>query len=125
MLAANCDGATWIVVAWLHKSQEFHDLLTRILDWRRQHTGDTPMRLCIVGEALDIWAEYANRVEKELREGGRLHPIREWGSKQAGRVARIAGGLHVANTIGCGQACPAADTGSYRPGAGRGAAVIG
>jgi hypothetical protein len=50
--------------------------------------------LQISGEALQVWEEYANRVERDMRDGGALRPIREWASKQPGRVARLAAILH-------------------------------
>jgi replicative DNA helicase len=44
----------------------------------------------------DLWAAYSERIERELLEDGRFGAIREWGNKQPGRVARLAGLLHLA-----------------------------
>jgi hypothetical protein len=59
------------------------------------NSGCTPPRILLAGEALDLWADHADRVEIEQREGGRLSGIRDWASKQPGRVARIAGLFHL------------------------------
>ena len=60
-------------------------------------------RLRIEGDALAAWVAYHDRLEAELRDGGRLCAIREWASKQPGRVARIAGALHLVVTVGGGR----------------------
>ena len=39
-------------------------------------------------------------IERELRPGGRLYEIREWGNKLGGLLARIAGVLHMAEHSG-------------------------
>ena len=57
-----------------------------------------PLRL--TGAALSVWTEYANQVERRQADGGDLSPIRDWASKLAGAVARIAGGLHLAENAG-------------------------
>jgi replicative DNA helicase len=46
--------------------------------------------------ARDRWLDFAQSIEDELRDGGRLEPVREWGAKLAGQVARIAGLLRLA-----------------------------
>jgi hypothetical protein len=51
--------------------------------------------LNLAGSALDVWAEYADGVETAQADGGVLAGIRDWASKLAGAVARIAGGLHL------------------------------
>src|SRR4030095_6991182 len=55
------------------------------------------------GVALLVWKRYADRVERDCREGGRLYAIREWASKHPGRVARIAGTLHLVNLAATGR----------------------
>jgi hypothetical protein len=47
-------------------------------------------------EAQALWDEFYNDVETDLREGGSLHYLIDWGSKLSGAVARIAGLLHFA-----------------------------
>ncbi len=51
--------------------------------------------LKIEGEALALWAEYADAVEAAQADGGELAGIRDFASKLAGAVARIAGRLHL------------------------------
>jgi hypothetical protein len=55
---------------------------------------DVP-RLLLTGDALAIWANFANKAERAQAEGGTLVGIRDWASKHAGRVARLAGNLHL------------------------------
>jgi len=56
------------------------------------------------GQALSLWAQYADDVERRQAEGGDLRALKYWASKLAGAVARIAGGLHLAEHAGRG--CP-------------------
>jgi putative DNA primase/helicase len=60
-------------------------------------------------EAQEVWIEYHDNVEGELREGGELRDIRDIASKSADNAARIAALFHVfeghtgaidANTMG-------------------------
>src|SRR4029450_2847384 len=68
----------------------------------RQEDGQDLPHLQITGDALTCWATYHNTVERARRDGERLHPICEWGSKHPGRAARLAGVLHVATHGGPG-----------------------
>jgi replicative DNA helicase len=54
-----------------------------------------PRRLRIEQDALTRWAAYADELETAQAEGGRLSHLRDWASKHAGRVARIAALLHL------------------------------
>lgn len=47
-------------------------------------------------DADAMWDGFYNAVEMELRDGGKLRELRDWGSKLPGAVARIAGLLHFA-----------------------------
>ena len=66
---------------------------------------ENPQRheLCLNGSALNLWAEYADRIEKRQAEGGDLADIRDWASKLPGDVARIAGGFHLIENAVHGQ----------------------
>ena len=55
-----------------------------------------PPVLTFTPEAAAGFAEFRNLVEAELRPGGLLHDIEDWGGKFAGAVARISGILHMA-----------------------------
>ena len=60
---------------------------------------DIPMALDAIRLSLDaqaIWDEFYNDVETDMREGGSLYYLTDWGSKLPGAVARIAGLLHFA-----------------------------
>jgi replicative DNA helicase len=50
----------------------------------------------LAGASWDCWAAYYERVEHDLLDDGRFGAIKEWGNKQPGRVARLAGLLHLA-----------------------------
>jgi hypothetical protein len=54
-----------------------------------------PLRLRITGKALEVWSTYADAVEQAQADGGELCQVRDWASKHAGRVARIAGLFHL------------------------------
>jgi hypothetical protein len=60
---------------------------------------DDPAVLILSDTATTAMIEIETEVETALREGGDLHPIKGWGSKYVGAVARIAGMIHLA-TIG-------------------------
>jgi hypothetical protein len=55
---------------------------------------DKSITLSQDGQAL--WDEFYNDVEHEMRPGGSLEYLKDWGSKLPGAVARIAGLLHLA-----------------------------
>jgi hypothetical protein len=86
----------------------YADLVTRLLELYRPSDPEALPALALRDDALAAWVAYADRVERDLGDGGRLAPIREWASKQAGRVARIAGGLHLVETVGAGRGWVAA-----------------
>jgi hypothetical protein len=73
----------------------YGEALGRILRLPRCSRDDPNRGLVIRGKPLDIWAGYANQIEREQAEGGRLYGVRDWASKHAGRVARIAGIFHL------------------------------
>jgi Protein of unknown function (DUF3987) len=56
---------------------------------------DAHHALKLTGRVLKLWAEYADAVELAQADDGVLASIRDWASKLAGAVARIAGGLHL------------------------------
>jgi len=54
----------------------------------------------IRGDALKIWTKFYNDTEKRQGPGGDLASIKDWASKSASAVARIAGVFHLAETGG-------------------------
>jgi hypothetical protein len=66
---------------------------------RERDPGGDPAPLFLSAEALETWAESADEVERAQVEGGALAGVRDWASKLAGAVARIAGGLHLVETV--------------------------
>ena len=58
--------------------------------------------LRIKGEALRLWTDRADAVERRQADGGDLASIRDWASKLAGAVARIAAGFHLTESAASG-----------------------
>jgi replicative DNA helicase len=77
-------------------------MIRRLCALPKHPDGEELPHLQITGPALAVWKAYHDRVEHEMRDSGRLAPIREWASKQPGRVARFAGILHLIGTVGGG-----------------------
>jgi hypothetical protein len=75
-------------------------MVTRLHSLPKKADGEELPHLRIEGPAHARWVTYADRVEKDMREGEKLVSVREWASKQPGRVARLAGILHLVGTVG-------------------------
>jgi replicative DNA helicase len=73
----------------------YANLIAQLATLTRCMDGAELPHLRIEGTALQVWKRYADRVDRDCREGGRLYAIREWASKHPGRVARIAAALDV------------------------------
>jgi hypothetical protein len=69
-------------------------VITGILNLPLPRPAEVP-QLRLEGEALALWAKNADEIELAQADGGELETIRDWASKHAGRVARIAGLLHL------------------------------
>jgi len=63
-------------------------------------------RLTLTPEAAELFEQYREQVEIDLRPGGDLAEIVDWGNRLAGTVARQAGILHMLTH---------ADNGAFRP----------
>lgn len=70
---------------------EYRDHLMSLMDMPI-----TASTLKFSADAQVLWDEFYNDIEADLREGGSLHYLTDWGSKLSGAVARIAGLLHFA-----------------------------
>jgi hypothetical protein len=81
----------------------YAEMITQLARLTRCPDGAELPHLRIEGAALLVWKRYADRVDRDCREGGRLHAIREWASKHPGRVARIAGTLHLMTLAAIGR----------------------
>jgi len=55
-----------------------------------------PQMLELSPDAHKAWDDFYEEVEKDMSPGGEMFTIKDWGSKLAGAVARIAGLLHCA-----------------------------
>jgi putative DNA primase/helicase len=53
-----------------------------------------PWRLRFSPRAYDAWKAFQRAIEILMREPGKLHYLKDWGSKLPGAAARIAGVLH-------------------------------
>ncbi|MDM4720880.1 YfjI family protein [Micromonospora sp. WMMA1363] len=68
-----------------------HDLAKTLADW------EDPAVVVLTEEAGQVRRAAAEQVEAELRPGGSLYDMREWGNKLSGATLRLAGLLHVAH----------------------------
>ncbi|WP_341717696.1 YfjI family protein [Micromonospora sp. FIMYZ51] len=68
-----------------------HDLAATFAEW------EDPAVVTLTEDAGKVRRAAAEQVEAELRPGGNLHDMREWGNKLAGATLRLAGLLHVAH----------------------------
>jgi hypothetical protein len=73
----------------------YRSVLENILSLPEPPGGMDKCPLHIAGAAWAVWDAYAAPIEHAQAEGGDLASMRSWASKAAGRVARIAGILHV------------------------------
>lgn len=55
-----------------------------------------PAKIRVSKAACAIWQEFQNKVEKELRKGGKMEICQGWGGKLCGQSLRLAGLLHIA-----------------------------
>ncbi|MEU5939037.1 YfjI family protein [Micromonospora sp. NPDC047548] len=68
-----------------------HDLAATLAEW------EDPAVIALTPEAGRVRLAAAQEVEAQLRPGGTLHDMREWGNKLSGATLRLAGLLHVAH----------------------------
>lgn len=61
---------------------------------RAENDSATPFLVTVAPEALEELNTFRSWVETELRPGGELHTLSDWGSKLPGAVCRIAGVFH-------------------------------
>jgi hypothetical protein len=54
-----------------------------------------PKSITLTGEAKAAWVKFHDAIDKDLSAGGRLEPIRRFGSKAAEHVLRLAGNLAI------------------------------
>lgn len=78
--------------------KSYQAAILKILNMPSVATKDDPGQRHILqlrGEALNYWKLFHDQVEARQADGGDLAGIRDWASKLAGAVARIAGNLHL------------------------------
>ena len=68
-----------------------HDLAATLAEW------EDPAVVTLTPDAGRVRLAAAQEVEAQLRPGGTLYDMREWGNKLAGATLRLAGLLHVAH----------------------------
>jgi len=69
-----------------------------VRDIMRLPIPEVPAALQLTPEGMRIWEEFYNDIEAEMRPGGSLEHLTDWGSKLPGAVARIAGLFHIAQS---------------------------
>lgn len=77
-----------VAAGYLHR---VHDLAATFAEW------EDPAVVLLTEDAGQVRRAAAEQVEAELRPGGSLHDMREWGNKLSGATLRLAGLLHVAH----------------------------
>jgi hypothetical protein len=75
----------------------YHEALDKLLNlWQPGRDGsEQPTHLQIEGEALAVWARFADATERAQAPGGELSGMTFFASKLAGAAARLAGILHL------------------------------
>lgn len=68
-----------------------HDLAATLAEW------EDPAVVTLTDDATGVRRTAAEQVEAQLRPGGTLYDMREWGNKLSGATLRLAGLLHVAH----------------------------
>ena len=76
----------------LKLQKQYNDLIIRLL--RLPSTPDIPVIVCD-REAELLFSDYFEHIQEEIRDGGTFENLKEWASKQFGRVLKIAGILHL------------------------------
>jgi hypothetical protein len=82
------------------RQRQFKTLSTSLIEQYRDHIfflmNIPATTLSLSQDACDVWDQFYNDIEHDLRPGEPLESLRDWGSKLPGAVARIAGLLHIA-----------------------------
>lgn len=72
----------------------YRTIIRQLLDgFNEQAEEPTVLQLNVY--AYDLWKEFEQRVERDMRPIGKLAPYSGWGSKMRGYCLRIAGLLHI------------------------------
>lgn len=76
----------------------YESAITALADVPPKMDGDQPVPyvLTLSPEALATWKQFQRSIEEQLRDGGRLENLKDWGGKLPGAAARLAGLLHCA-----------------------------
>ena len=92
------------------RQRQFKTLSTSLIEQYRDHIFSLmnipATTLTMSPEASEVWDDFYNDIEHDLRAGEALENLRDWGSKLPGAVARIAGLLHIAKHGAAGVSKP-------------------
>ncbi|MDV6345189.1 YfjI family protein [Nitrosomonas sp. Is37] len=75
----------------------WHDKLLDLLVDAEKPT-PAPRMLAFTHKGRELWLDFAQQVEDELGENGKLHHMAEWGAKLPGNCARIVGLMQLIKT---------------------------
>jgi putative DNA primase/helicase len=78
--------------------KEYQESLIKLLGRRTDQ--ERPDLLRLSSEALQVWLDFAAKVESRMGPGRELEHLAEWLAKLPGQAARVAGLLHLADTLG-------------------------
>lgn len=77
----------------LKLTKSYEEAVTELL---KIPTPRSPVKLSLNKAALNAWRKFQDKVERDLRKGGKLELCQGWGGKLCGQTLRIAGLLHLA-----------------------------
>ncbi len=72
--------------------QDYDELITRLL---KMHKNDTPVRLTHDNESYNVFHDYHDMLQSKMQSNGIFENMKEYASKQFGKVLKIAGLLHL------------------------------
>jgi hypothetical protein len=78
--------------------RDYSQVIRSLLEMRNatDNARPIPIKLTFAPFTYNLWREFQQRVEVQMREGNQLAGLKDWAGKLPGAVARIAGVLHCA-----------------------------
>lgn len=82
-----------------HTKSLYEATIRQLLALDRPANADEVRLVPLSSGALDVWRAHHDDLERQQADGGALVLLREWASKQASRVARIATGFQLVDRL--------------------------
>jgi putative DNA primase/helicase len=80
-----------------HLKEQYNGIIHELLELPQ---GEEPIKLTLATEAKNEWKQFQKAIEHQLRSGGKLESCVGWGGKISGFALRLAGLIHVCETLG-------------------------